>query len=119
MSNTRGAKADFLTAEGSSVSRRKCSLPCKESLDLISNAVAYHPDLLQRQFFRITERPIIPPQTGDVGTLIPAPHCDKKLCILCQLFREFLRLGIAQVDSDLLHDGQHFGVDTHARLCAR
>jgi hypothetical protein len=89
---------------------------CEERVDLVSDLVSYAPDFLKRQSFRIAKWPIIPPQAGDIRALIATAHRNEQVCILRQFFGQLLRPGVAEVDTDLPHDGQNFGMDPRTRL---
>ncbi len=74
------------------------------------------PHTLKRQPFRVGKRPVVAAKSGNPGTLLAAPHGHEQTGIARQLFSEQLRLRLGQIESDLTHNLQDFGVNTRPRL---
>jgi hypothetical protein len=90
----------------------------EERLHSVLDVVAYHPDFLNRQSLWVPEWPIVSPQTRNVGALIAASHGDEELRFACQVIGQLLRLGIAEVDTRLLHDGKNLWMHSQSWLGA-
>lgn len=80
--------------------------------------VAYLSHLIDGQTFRIGERPVVAAEPWNEGAFLAAAHGDQELGTLREFERQLLWLCVREIDADLVHDCQHFGVNTRAGLCS-
>ena len=84
-------------------------------LDLIA-CLSYRFDPLS---FWIWQRPVIAPETGNVGAFVSATHRDQHLSALGQFRGKFLRLCVAQIDPNFTHRIDDYWMDMFRRLRTR
>jgi len=70
------------------------------------------PDIVERAALRVGHVPVDVLLARNEGALVPAAHRHDDIGALCQLLREELRHAPGEVDADLIHRLDHFGMDT-------
>ena len=83
--------------------------------DLISDG----PDFLNGLPFWIEERPIVTAEPRYIRTFIAAAHGDEKLRVPRQVVCQLLRLGVAEVNSNLLHGRKNLWLNTQFWVSSR
>src|SRR5688572_22031696 len=91
------------------------SILVNERRDPVADFVANPPYLLQGLTLRIVERPIISLQPRDIRTLLAASHRHEKKRVAGELFGQFLRPLTGEIDIELAHDLDDFGMNAVAR----
>ncbi len=85
------------------------------AFDFISDG----PNFINGLPFGITERPVVAAKPWNVWALVATTHRDKKLRITCQFICQFLRLGAAEVDPDLLHGCKNLRMNVQTGIGSR
>ena len=81
-----------------------------------ADLISYYANFFQGLPFGIAERPVVSAKARHIWTLVSAAHRDEVVCVTRQFLSQFLRLGIAEVNSDLLHSGKNLGGNSQTRL---
>ncbi len=95
------------------------TLLADQRLHSVTDFIPNCANFLYRLTLWIAERPVVATKTWYIGTLIATAHCDEELGVTGQFLCQFLGLGVAQVDSNLLHDREYLRMDAKARIRSR
>jgi hypothetical protein len=83
----------------------------KKALHTVSDLIPDGANLLQWKPLGITKRPVVSANAWEIRAFISTAHCYEELRVARQCLCQLLGLDAAEVNSDLSHDREYFGVD--------
>ncbi len=86
----------------------------EQVLDAGADLVADEADFFGGASFGVGEGPVVAEEAGDVRAVVSAAHGDEEVGVLGEFGGELAGVGAGEVEADLLHDGEDFGVDAGA-----